>query len=248
MLHPLTLDAPAPTNDLSALTLYCAEVAHLPWLSRQEQPDWVQQAQQGNQDARHRLVLSCLHWGMIHAFGIYQECRPAHVDVLDLMEEANLAMLEQLGKALEARDPVAYLMAVATQAMRVYCTYHAPLIQRPEWYSRRDLHALNALLPPPDRLDETQELEAAALDLEDAAQQERRHRVCFRAFYAALSRQPKHYRSLLIRLYGLYGQPRDTPADLAQQWQCRLGDVHDAASRARRRFVRVLSEELAVSG
>jgi DNA-directed RNA polymerase specialized sigma24 family protein len=184
---------------------------------------------------------------MMKAFGIYQERRPAHVDVLDLMEEANLAMLCKVGKALEARDPVTYLMAIATQAMRVYCTYHAPLIQRPEWYSRLDLQTLNALLPAPDHLDETQDLEAPALDLEGEAQQERRYRVHYRAFYAALFRLPRLHRSLLIRLYGLCGQPRETPADLAQQWQCRLGEVHDAASRARRRFAKVLSEEIEVS-
>ncbi|HET8843992.1 MAG TPA: hypothetical protein VFN35_21180 [Ktedonobacteraceae bacterium] len=242
MLHDLTFDLSTDTNDLSALTLYCAEIARLPLLSRQEQPIWVHQARQGDQDARHRLILNCLHWGMIKAFGIYQERRPSHIDVLDLMEEANLAMLEQVGKALEARDPVAYLMAIATQAMCVYCTYHAPLIQRPEWFSRIDLQALNKVLPAPDWLDETLDLEAPALDLEGGEQQEHRYRVHFRAFYAALWRLPEHHRSLLIRLYGLCGQPTETPSELAQHWQRRPRDLYAAASRARRQFAKVLME------
>lgn len=246
MRHSLTHDAPTSEGDLSALTQYCAEVAHLSFLPRKEQPLWVQRARQGDREARHRLVLNCLHWGMIKAFGLYEERRPHHIDVLDLMEEANLAMLEQVGKALEARDPVAYLMTIATQAMCVYCTYHAPLIQRPEWYSQTDLCALNRVLPAPDRLDEIwpdQDLEAPALDLEGEAQQERRHRVHFRAFYASLFRLPEQHRLLLIRLYGLCGQPAETPRELAQGLQRRPRDVYAAASRARRRFAKVLAED-----
>lgn len=245
MLYPLTHDAPGSGDDLSALAQYCAEVAHLSFLSRQEQPLWVQRARQGDQDACHRLVLTCLHWGMIKAFGIYEERRPRHVDVLDLMAEANLAMLEQVGKALEARDPVAYLMTIATQAIRVYCTYHAPLIQRPEWYSRTDLHHLNRVLPAPDRLDDRlfpQILAAPALDLEGEVQQKRRHRTHFRAFYAALFRLPAHYRSLLIRLYGLCGQPIETPHEMAQRLHRAPREVYAAASRARSRLAKMLAE------
>lgn len=245
MFHPLTHAAPGAGDDLSALSQYCAEVARLPFLSRQEQPLWVQRARQGDQDACHRLVLNCLHWGMMKAFGIYQERRPRHVDILDLIAEANLAMLEQVGKALEARDPVAYLMAIATQAIRVYCTYHAPLIQRPVWYSRTDLHHLNRVLPAPDRLDDrslSQIRAAPALGLEGEVLQERRHRTHFRAFYAALFRLPKHHRSLLIRLYGLCGQPAETPYDMAQRLQRAPREVYAAAYRARRRLAKMLAE------
>ena len=250
MLEYLTLDAPGPCEDLRASALYRSEVAHLPLLSRQAQVVWVEQARLGDQDACHRLVLNCLHWGMIKAFAIYDERRPPHVDVLDLMAEANLAMLEHVEQALGARDPVAYLMVIATQAMRVYCTYHAPLIQRPEWFSRSDLHELNRVLPQLGHLDEmllSQILAAPVLDLEGEEQHERRHQRRFDVFYEALFRLPEQHRSLLIRLYGLCGRPTETPHEMALRLHRTPHAVYAAAYRARSRFAKVLAEVTGVS-
>src|SRR5258708_5944036 len=139
MLDTKTVDALKQNGDLSAYALYDAEFAQLPRFSRQEQGELVDRARKGHDEARHLLVVNCLHWALIMAHRIYHERRPLHVDVLDLMAVANLKMLEKVDKALTADDPVAYLLTIAAQVMRVYCTYYAPLIQRSEWYSRKQL-------------------------------------------------------------------------------------------------------------
>lgn len=251
MREHLTLNAPVPREDLCASALYRSEVAHLPFLSRKEQVVWVQRARLGEQEARHRLVLNCLHWSMMKAFGIYDERRPPHVDVLDLIEEANLAMLEHIEKALSAHDPVAYLMVIATHAMRVYCTYHAPMIQRPEWFSRVDLQELNRFLSEPAPLDEMllhHSLASPFLDLEGEGQREHRHQARFGMFYKALFRLPAQHRSLLIRLYGLCGQPTETPHDMALRLHGTPRKVYAAAYRARIRFAKALAEVAGARG
>ena len=47
---------------------------------------------------------------------------------MDLVGTANLRMLETVPNALQADDPVAYLMTVASSAMRWQVTYRDPLV------------------------------------------------------------------------------------------------------------------------
>jgi hypothetical protein len=49
---------------------------------------------------------------------------------MDLIGEANVKMLEAMPNALQANDPIAYLMGVSAIEIRRYCAYHDPLIKR----------------------------------------------------------------------------------------------------------------------
>lgn len=254
MLDKTTIDALTQHGDLSAYALYDAEVARLPRFSRQEQRELVDGARQGNQEARHLLVMNCLHWVLIKAHSIYDERRPLHVDVLDLMEEANLQMLEKMDKALTANDPVAYLMAIAAQTIRVYCTYSAPMIQRPESCSLKRLAEMQPLPLLTESLDTPMEhdkkglryehIAAPDLSLRDEEEQERRARSRFAQLYNALQQLSSAQRATTIRLYGLYGWPAETPREIAETAQITPQSVRGYAIHARNRLYRLLVEHL----
>lgn len=225
MLEIDTIEALEKEGTLSASTLYSAEVARLPRLSREEQKTLVDLARSGQEEARHRLLLNCLHWTLLMAHRIYKERRPLHIEVLDLAGEANLKMVEKMEKALAANDPIAYLMTIAIQTIRVYCTYHAPLIQRPEWYSRQALAELDPFLPPMESLDEplctgsnvlrSEQIAAPVLDLAATEQQKQRTDARFALLYQAITCLNRPQRATTVRLYGLFGQPRETMSDIA---------------------------------
>src|SRR5262249_34871203 len=117
--------------DLTAYTLYDAETARLPRLSREEQVLLIERARQGDEEARHALILNCLRFVLIKEHRIYRAYQPVRVDILDLAATANLEMLENMDRALELEDPTAYLMSVGSNKMQRYCLCKAPFIQLP---------------------------------------------------------------------------------------------------------------------
>jgi DNA-directed RNA polymerase specialized sigma24 family protein len=58
---------------------------------------------------------------------------PQHDEINDLAQEASLRMVECLDRALATSNPAAYLRGIARKAITDYCTYHAGLIQKPEY-------------------------------------------------------------------------------------------------------------------
>ncbi len=252
MLDLETINAVARSGDFSACALYHAEVERLARFSREEQEALVARARQGQAEARQLLLLNCLRWTLLCARRIYHERRPLHVDMLDLAAEANVKMVEKVDKALSASDPVAYLMTIAANEIRVCCTYRAPLIQRPAWFSRQDLAACALFLPPVERLDESyhtaghseQPLIAPALDLVTQAQQDCRDQTRFAPLYHALEHLSPTQRATTIRLYGLGGQPAETPHELAASWRLRPWSVGRYARQARRRLAQLLAHQL----
>lgn len=252
MLDQEIIEALAQDGDFSAATLYDVEVAQLPRLSRQEQRDLVDRARQGQKEARHLLVLNCLHWALMKAHCIYNERRPLHIDVLDLMAEANLQMLERVDKALSADDPVAYLMTIAVRAMRVYCTYYAPLIRRPELSLERLaktqpapflMESLDAPVSEDGKEAYYEQIAAPDLHLVEEQQQDQQVHDCFAQLYDALQRLSSSRRTALIRLYGLFGQPAETPADIARTSQITPASVRTYASDARHRLSLLLLDD-----
>ncbi len=136
MLDPETLKALA--DDLSARTLYSAEVARLPQLSRAEEVALTQAARQGVREARMALVLSCLRYALGKARALYNERRPEHDEVGDLVQVASLEMLADLDVALGKRNPASYLRGIAARAISLYISYRGGLIRKPS-LSREEL-------------------------------------------------------------------------------------------------------------
>lgn len=110
--------------DLGAPALYQAEVKRLPDISSltEEQRQWLVTRARMNEDdqARPDLMLCCLAYVLRRAAIIQEECRPRQ-EMLDLVQEANVAMLEAMDNALKTYDPISTLCRVARRAMTRTC-------------------------------------------------------------------------------------------------------------------------------
>src|SRR5581483_1614128 len=80
--------------DLMAKTLYHAEIARVPRLSREEERSLVASARAGDIEARKMLIVSSLSYVLWQARSAYDLRSPAHDDMLDLAQVANLAMVQ----------------------------------------------------------------------------------------------------------------------------------------------------------
>lgn len=250
----LDIDTLNALNDLSASGLYDLEVNRLnARLTREEQTVYVERARKGDLEARQALIHHCIRYALIKAHALYSERRPRHVDVLDLAQEANLEMLESFDKAMEAHDPVAYLLTVARQAIRVYCTYHAPMIQKPE-YSMVELAKADPYPATVESLDapirhsdgqrlKVEVIEAPALHIEPDDEQRQSWR--FAPLYEAVKKRlTPQQRATVIRRYGLFGQPAETPIEIAESSHLKNTTVWNTDFHARVRLAQALEGEL----
>jgi hypothetical protein len=108
--------------DLMAQTLYDAEIAHLPKLSRSEVTALIDRARQGDSEARNTFLVSCLQHSLGVARFTYHTRLPQHDDLLDLVQEASTRMLEKMDRALATSAPAAYLRGIGRRAIMDYCT------------------------------------------------------------------------------------------------------------------------------
>lgn len=110
--------------DLGAEALYQAEVKRLPDVSSltEEQRQWLVTRARANEDKRARpdLMLCCLAYVLRRAAMIQEERRPQQ-EMLDLVQEANVAMLEVMDRALKTYDPISTLCRIARRAMIQAC-------------------------------------------------------------------------------------------------------------------------------
>ncbi len=206
---------------LSADTLYSIEVAQLPKLSREEEKVLVARARAGDQEARHALVESCLSYALDQARFLYYERQPFHDDLLDLAQEASMDMVAKLDRALEASRPAGYLRGIAHRAISRYCTYRTGLIQKPRYplaVVKKRQHPTT--VEDVESLDKLIYGKPIRVDLISAPEpppepDERRHRARYAVLYQALKKSlSRRERSVIIQLYGLYGQPVRTAREI----------------------------------
>jgi DNA-directed RNA polymerase specialized sigma24 family protein len=231
--------------DLTASTLYSAEIAHLPRRSRAEEHALVARARQGDSEARQVLIESCLQYALRVSRTFYSTHQLSHDDLLDLAQIASERMVAQMDKALAASEPCAYLRGIARQAIWAYCTYHSGLIKRPHYTNamldRLDpkpavVESLDAPLSRDGRPIKVKLIEAPAVQPE---RDERSQQQRYAALYKAVSALPKKQQETIVRLYGLFGHLAETPSDIG-----RLQTVHNHASRARQRLRAMLADSL----
>lgn len=238
--------------DLSSLTLYCIEVHHLleyDAMTKQEKQALCVRARQGDREAQSYLLAVCLPAILRKAFAIYEERQPLHIDVLDLVEEANLKILKHMDTVLSTRsEPISYLMRVATNHMQHYCTYSAPLIQRPyglSWKAltkRQQYHSVESLDAPILHKEKSMlhidRIQAPAptskLDEERLA-----HR--FSPLHEAVKSLPDTEQNIIVQFYGLFGEPARTSQELALEKQYRS---YLSIDKLKRRGLRMLKQLL----
>ena len=250
----LTIEELSAMDELSAYTLYDAEIKRLHRITRAEAPALVERARQGDEGARNELVLGCVRFALIVAHQYYNERQPEHIDVLDLVQEANLAMLAKLDYALRANDPISYLTTLAARAVRFYCTYHAPMIQRPE-YSLKEMALSNPYPATVESFNTTiyddglrlriEHIEAPALRLEADEAIEECEQYRFAPLYEAIKhRLTPQQRATIIRQFGLFGQPAEAYSEIAESSHLSCETVRGTAYLARKRLQAILAEHL----
>jgi len=198
----LDIDTLNALSDLMAKTLYSAEVARLPKLTRAEEAALVRRARAGDAAARAALIVSCLHYALGKARHYYHTRRPAHDDELDLAQVASLEMVADLDVALTKRSPVPYLRGIAARAMSIYLSYRSSFIRKPNQFSGEQLATTE--FPTVESLDVLAHRKSARLKVEiisleeDAARTQR-----FAPLYEALQRLTPKQRNAVVRRYRL---------------------------------------------
>lgn len=230
--------------NLRAETIYHAEITHLPIPAPENLSSLIDRARAGEEQAREELLLSCLPYALGIARFVYHARRPAHDDLLDLAQVASEQMLLRLDRALAANDPAAYLRGIARSAIRQYCTYHADLIQKPEYplaiLKKRDPYPASVvsldqpLLPDGTLLRRDQIAAPSQQEPEEGSKQQN-----FAPLYTALEQMSPLQTEVLTRLYGLHGQPRETPEEIG-----RPKLIHERAYEARKRLRSLLANRV----
>jgi RNA polymerase sigma factor (sigma-70 family) len=125
---------------LNSREQYRKDVFQIPQLTSPQEREIEELARQGNDQAKQRLVESCLSYVTCIAWRYVPYLK--HDDYLDIVSVGNLAIVECLEKSLTKANPSAYLRSVAKWEMLHYCYYHSELIERganqehmPEIYS-----------------------------------------------------------------------------------------------------------------
>ncbi|GCE06124.1 sigma-70 family RNA polymerase sigma factor [Dictyobacter aurantiacus] len=137
-----------------------------------------------------------------HSYNCY------HVEYTDLVQEANVAILTSLQRALTKQDPCAYLMRTAKKAMvRYYVNGHADVIKT--YHAYQEPIAVLSLDAPINK-----ETGQTFADLRGAVPQERQRRDsdAYASLYRAIEALPEKQRMVVRRCYEL--GLGDTPASL----------------------------------
>ena len=222
-------------DDLSSRALYRAEVQQIPFLSRRDQREVVEAARNGDEAASHRLLTNCLNWTMRQAAATYRTAEPAHLEMMDLVGQANMKMVEAMPNALAADNPIGYLMAVSAREMQRYCTYHDPLIKR-----AKD-QPLTADHPGTVSLDAgevplLQTLTSSEVATTDTPEYE--------IVYAALRQLGRRHRAVLEAAYGLDGQPKCKNQDIADELGLPKETIEKYLWRAKKRLAKKLAPHI----
>lgn len=207
----LDIDTLNALHDLMANTLYAAEVARLPTLTRAEEEELATRARRGDEKARAALVASCLRYALGKARFAYNTRRPHHDELLDLVQVASLEMVRRLDLALTKTPSGAYLRGIAVRAISIYLTYFSGLIPLPTHATRETMATFD--IPAVERLDvpayrggtrlKVDIIEVAPLpddeELEDAEQREAR----FAPLYEALQQLTPKQRNAVVKRFRL---------------------------------------------
>ena len=224
-------------EDLSAHTLYSAEIKRIPRMPREIQPQYVEAARNGDMAARNALIENCQNWLFKKAVLLVLVRDLHHSDMMDMLSHANLMMLEASERALEATDPTKYLMGVGHREMQRWMYYFDPMVKKPKRIPDGYQHVQTfsgeaGEMPIFDRL----AAPAARLVCAETLEAESRERHA--PLYEAIGELPENWQRSLTTFYGL----SDEPSGTAEEVGASLG-VHEKTVE---RHVRCAKAELAV--
>lgn len=207
---------------LTNVQQYRYELSLLPRLTQEEERVLTDQAREGDKQARDRLIEGCLRY--ITFIAARYKRYVHHDDYLDLVSVGNLAVVENVEKALTMDNPQAYLCVTAKLAIIEYCMTRASLITKSRYSNASD--------PSVSSLDAPvyQDSDISMLDLIAApeAEPERKERD-YTQLHKAISTLPEKYREVLTRHYGLYGRPAESLYGMSREMSACPGPKSSAA-------------------
>jgi RNA polymerase sigma factor (sigma-70 family) len=109
----------------------------------------VEQARQGDKQAREQIILLCLHHVAKVAHTFYWTLNHGLYDLSDLIAIGNLALVERLDYALSKDQPFPFLYISAEREIWTHCRYHSELVDLPEQYYIKDRGPLMMSLDEP---------------------------------------------------------------------------------------------------
>jgi len=243
----LTLEELNKLDMLSGSTLYSAELKRLPLLSREEQKPLLAKARRGDQTAKDALVIHCLNWTVRRAARVYRQQRPKHLDLMDVVGVAHVEIMEKFERALEADEPVKFLLSSAAYEMESHVSTKDPMITRPR-YGREKMKKLDPVPSTTVSLDapprEGEHPFAETITAEQHLPQEdveRREQRKYALLHQAVNELSPTLRHSIVELYGLFGQPARTNHELARAYNITKRAVNDRTLRAGK----ILAERLA---
>jgi hypothetical protein len=126
-------------RSLLAMDLYRLEIQEIGRLDLAQEQELVQLARTGNQEARARIVESCLGYVYSMAWH-YSRLHPSNTEPLDLAQVGNEAIVRHLDESLRSRYTCNFLRLVARRAMVTYCV-EDKIIRVPDTSYRRGRRA-----------------------------------------------------------------------------------------------------------
>jgi DNA-directed RNA polymerase specialized sigma24 family protein len=174
-------------------------------LSSVEESELVERARQGDDQARTDLVVSLLP--RVQAFAFHYKRTYCdgnnHLDVDDLCQEAALLMWEKLSISLDKNVPGAYLLVLAFNAIRRFCSTYETIITTPDDPQVRNHARVVASLDAPltnDGESFTLLDVIASPGPENAPETMKDHTP----LYQAIEQLPPGQKTMVIQHYGLY--------------------------------------------
>ncbi len=202
------------TNDiLTNWQQYRCEMSEHRRLTDAEEQALIKRALQGDEQAKHEIVQSCL-WYVARVAQKYVDL--PHDDVLDLVAEGNLALVEHIDRALSKANPFAYLMKVAALEIKHYVWYESHLIRRTD--DRYPAIAVRSLDAPLTEKSNATLIEFLAMQPEEEIEPEPEHKKIYDELYQAIEQLAERQKYVVKRHYGMDGFGPESLGDISRRF------------------------------
>jgi RNA polymerase sigma factor (sigma-70 family) len=198
---------------LDVVTLYTRDLQQYPDLPMVRKLELEQLARQGNEQAKHEIIESALRYtARVAAFYYSAYGHFLHHDsYLDLVQIANLAMLETFERALKADSINGYLRGTVKRVIRQHCLYRSGMIATPkheEWIAKAPrIESLDAMIGETEWT--YHDVVAAFTEVEEEDEQgtaSRSHKALDDRLHQRVATLTEKQREVVVRHYGLDGE------------------------------------------
>ena len=230
---------------LSARSQFFCELQFCVSSQEEEQQHFIALARQGDRWARHQLIESFLP--KIGQFARVYAARCHHLELLDIIQSGVEVLLNNLDRALQHSEPIAYLCLTVRNQLLTFCQCHDSLIDvpAPQYAQVCQVGSFDTPVSEDGMTTLADVLPAPAPDASSSEED-------YATLYQALGQLSERHRDLIIRRYGLFCHAPISQTDLGREWYPdepvsravhRIGKLERGALRSLKRAL--LAAELA---